>query len=198
MKIKNTRELRLRAAAHTKLDHVKQGTYGRVRCNGHAEYKGCAVGCLSTPHRKRDLLKFAKEVFASSPWLSKQEGAWVEVRGIGYSQREALAAEFGICERLGVMAEGFFEAQITHSEAIDFIRDFAYALPEGIDIDEEHCRAFLRREGLPEGGPYGLLQDAVRVPRNPARTRELTEGFLQWLRAGARVSKMPRREAVAA
>lgn len=128
MKIKNVKELQLRANAHARLDHYRQGTYGSGKTNGHTEYRGCAVGCLATPHRKDDLRDFIIT-------HGKKRGDWYEVNFAGPEQREMIEGEFGICEDLIVVAEGFFEAQPTHGGAIEFVKRFSHSLNEGSDFD---------------------------------------------------------------
>lgn len=194
MKIKNTPEIRLRADAHAKADHVKQGTYGRGKVNGLAGYRGCAVGCLSTPHRRRDLLKFLRE--QATKVVDFKKGKWFDFEGYGNQQRRLLAEEFGICNELAVIAEGCFESQVTNAEAIDFVRDFAHALPEGVDVRDRNCAAFLRSQGLRRVRSYNNIIDAVapfQVTNKRAskaerqRVEDFTTAFLAWLRNGCRV-----------
>lgn len=192
MKIKNTKELRLRANSHARNDHIRQGTYGDGSINGKAEFKGCAVGCLSTPHRKWELFNWIKAK------LTGRKYRW------SMSRSEALAGlrdEFGITERLAVVAEACFEGKGTHGAAINFVRDFAHACPEGADIQDRHVEAFLRRQGLSKtearDGRYatlierlvGLHPEAVghldyyeRKPLKDEGMEEFTLKFLDWLR----------------
>lgn len=212
MRIKNTRELRLRANAHARLDHVKQRTYGQAKVNGQAEYKGCAVGCLSTPHRKPDLIAFLR----SKVHGALSFGGWVAFDGSGNPQRDALARDFGICAALAVVAEGFFEAQPKHGAAIEFIRDFAHALPEGADVRPDDVRAWLKAQriviltrGASFTGPtssrarFGVQTisylDVMRGAKGAGKGRVAdrvganTAAFLTWLRDGA---PRPRHRAV--
>ncbi len=141
MKTKNTKELRLRAAAHARADHVKQGTYGRGYTNGHTEYKGCAIGCLTTPHRKRDLITFIKS-FRFYDEINYSVDTYTD----SIELRKQLSREFGLCKQLVYLAEAFFEAQTTHGAAINFVRDFGAAVPEGKKFTPKQCNKFC--EGL--------------------------------------------------
>lgn len=183
MKIHNTHELRLRARSHAKNDHILQGTYGEGKANGEVEFKGCAIGCLSTPHRKPELRRFIRKYLHAGGWLEVDDR----------DQRAMLAKEFGICLSLARLAEGFFEAQPYHGQAINFVRDFAEALPEAANIRPVDCRRFARQFGVAESRwkrhgdiRFEEIEAAIIQPE------EQTEEFLSWLRAGGRVSKMER------
>lgn len=141
MKIKNTKELRLRANAHAKYDRTKQGTYGDASVNGHAEFKGCAIGCLSTPHRKSELRGFLRNIFggATDGWDSLE---YAKNSLDDEDQVELLSEEFGICPALARSAESLFEGCATHGEAIEFIPAFAKALPEGAEISRSSLMTF--------------------------------------------------------
>lgn len=133
MKIKNTRELILRARHHARHDHVRQGTYGEAHTNGTVrEYQGCAVGCLATPHRKRDLLSFIKSRFRKSMF---DHGTWHSPGP--ETLNRWIGEEFGIPKELMSWAEAEFEARLYHSEAIEFIPAFAEAVAtrEGERLD---------------------------------------------------------------
>lgn len=186
MKIKNTKELRLRANSHTKLDHIKQGTYGLVKLNGHPEYRGCAIGCLSTPHRKRDFLRFVKATIDTlrAEGVSIRKGRWQGFAD-GYKQRDALAKEFGITENLAIVAEACFEGQVKHGAAIEFIRDFAFALPEGADIQDRHVVAFLERRGVTVGWNLNYYDIKQHMMRSTGGIPQFTMDFLDWLRSRA-------------
>jgi hypothetical protein len=129
MKVHDTKELKLRARSHAKADHIQQGTYGNASANGKPTYEGCAVSCLATPHRLKDLTKYVKE---KGTYDSFDETYYVEFGG--EEQRKKVAKEFGINQKLMQVAEGFFEAQEYHGAAIEFVKDFACALNEGADI----------------------------------------------------------------
>jgi hypothetical protein len=140
MRIKNTQELVNRSRWHARHDHVKQGTYGKSKTNGVTEFQGCAIGCLATPHRKRDLKAFVKALRAK--FGDKNDGS---ITGLGYidegyvyeddlAQLKRLKSEFGIIPELARVAESIFEHLPTHSEAIEFIPAFAAALNEGANF----------------------------------------------------------------
>lgn len=130
-KIKNTRELVLRARGHARQDHIQQGTYGDASCNGHLEFKGCAIGCLATPHRQSELRAFIKRF----GWKDDDTGDWfLNEDNDSAKQVKRLKREFGICEPLARLAEGIFEGARTHGAAINVIPEFAAALPEGVNI----------------------------------------------------------------
>lgn len=126
MKIKNTTELVRRARWHARQDHVRQGTYGEIETNGKIDFEGCAIGCLATPHRQKDL------------WAAFRThgGMLTEVS----FQLETLEDDFGICNELARCAEAIFENFPYHGEAIEFIPRFAEALNEGAEIDEAMLR----------------------------------------------------------
>lgn len=137
-KIKNGRELVLRADSHAKFDRIKQGTYGNASVNGHATFKGCAIGCLSTPHRKRDLFAF----------LRKRRDEGEDLRDFDREpQVAALNREFGICEALTDLSEAIFEDFNKHGAAIEFIPRYARAVAacEGKRITDRQVREFRNR-----------------------------------------------------
>lgn len=140
--IRNTKTLRERAEWHAAKDHVMQGTYGRGDVNGKAEFKGCVIGCLATPHGDA-LVEYLRDN------LSIGEGIRLMSRG-DYSLTSDIYEQFGIEPELMRLAEDVFEGLSTHGAAINFVRDFVRALPEGAKIDAEdagHIRDRLR--GLP-------------------------------------------------
>lgn len=192
MKIKNTKELRLRAASHVRDDHVIQGTYGDVTRNGHVTFKGCAIGCLSTPHRKAEMLKF----------LEEHSGPYGGLSISNKDQRGLLATEFGINRALAMTAEGFFEAQLTHGAAIQFVKEFADSLVEGSELTPSDVLRWLKSnlkltglEANVEGNVtfYDEVDYALKhrgnEPLHPdseeleERVGSLTEKFLGWLRS---------------
>lgn len=185
MKIKNTRELRLRADAHARLGHIAQGTYGDVSANGDVEFKGCAVGCLSTPHRKRDLLAWLKDKVKAG-----EASEWADSYDYCVTQSAALKAlgeEFGITKRLAIVAEAAFEHQETHGQAIEFVREFAHALPEDVDIQDRHVEAFLRRVGFSKLGARRGSYDRVgtEAAAHAGSIEAFTDQFLSWVRSRA-------------
>ena len=124
MKLKNTAELRLRALAHAREDHIRQGTYGSGSVNGHANFEGCAITCLATPHRKGELREFLRGIFGD-------RGSTASFRAFGrdeFHQMRDLRRDFGIHASLARMAEALFESQPTHGAAINIIPRFANAL----------------------------------------------------------------------
>jgi hypothetical protein len=153
MKTKNIALFRRRANAHALAGHIAQGTYGEGRSNGITEYKGCFVGCLTTPHTKRSLRSFVKAKLkkyqnadSSQVFMGLNEG--------GSLLHQQLSSEFGLCKPLIVLIEAFFEAQRTHKQAINFIPDVAAALNEGADIRPAAVQAFVNELGL-RGRPMG-------------------------------------------
>lgn len=139
MKIKNTKELVLRADGHAKADRIKQGTYGSATVNGHAEFEGCAIGCLATPHRKADLRSFLRGFLGKTDAGARDPWGGVPVANEPFSLDEdmlikQLGKEFGICPALARVAESCFESYDTHGGAIEFIPRFARSLNEGAEI----------------------------------------------------------------
>lgn len=150
-KIKNTGELVLRAQAHARHDRIRQGTYGDASVNGHAEYKGCFIGCLSTPHRKRDLFSFLRK--------ARDEGSLEYFDD--HDQRLALHREFGICLELSYLCEAIFEGLPTHGAAIEFLPAFAKALApcEGKRITDAQVQKLRRRSENDTGDDYLPLDE---------------------------------------
>lgn len=201
MRTKNTHELRLRANAHARAGHVDKGTYGKAKINGHADYRGCAIACLAAPHRKRDLRRWLKAL--TNPFPDYPGWTMLESEQ-GQLHRDSLQKEFGLCGALISVVEGVFEAQPTHAEAIDFVRDFAHAVPEGVRISPREVRRFLESRGVPafsledpedawmtirreicrpNGSELGIAGSVyARRSREFARARAFTEEFLEWLR----------------
>jgi hypothetical protein len=172
-RIKNTRELVLRAQGHARSDHIKQGYYGESNCNGQVEFKGCAIGCLATPHRVSELRSFIKR-------LGSFDGDEWELSETGSDQIPRLRKEFGICTQLARCAEALFEGFTNHHDAIDFIPAFAKALNEGADIKPGEVRAAFNRLG---GSAF--LSHYTRVANADLGTSEaevLAPKFLAWLR----------------
>ena len=170
MKIKNTRELVLRAQGHARADHIKQGTYGQGAVNGHAEYQGCAIGCLSTPHRKGDL----------RAWL--RDNLWGPAASLTYvyqgsdAMTKQLADEFGISPQLARAAESLFEGFYTHGDAINFIPEFAKSLNEGADIQVPDLRKAWRAVG------GRRISRSSADLRSSVKAEEAAPKFLAWLR----------------
>ena len=164
MRIHDTEKLVARARSHARADHVMQGTYGRVRSNGKAQFEGCAVGCLSTPSYEEGLGEMMDNTVTA--WFATEVGqrhlqryhaghcsdVQIEFHALGYmqaqgistegllyidpeQQREDLAEEFGLTHSLVTLGEGLFESQPTHGQAIEFVRSFAEAMPEGGWVD---------------------------------------------------------------
>lgn len=162
MKIKNVALFRRRARAHAKAGHVTQGTYGSGKVNGHAEYKGCFVSCLATPHQKGALTKYIKDKLkaAKNPY---QEDPHTPLGGLFYlntngpAHKRIITKEFGLCPELLTVIEGFFEAQRTHGAAINFVPAVAAALNEGADIKPSAVQRFIQNElGLQENGRHWI------------------------------------------
>lgn len=179
MKIKNTHELRLRANSHARHDHVAQGTYGEASLNGHVVYKGCAIACLSTPHRQADLRSFLADWWDQACDRLNVDDGWM---------REQLAREFGITERLVLVAEGLFEAQPTHGAAINFVRDFAHALPEGADIKPATVSGWVERTLDIEGEWFDWDDITERAREDGRRPVTVTKDFLAFLRSQEKVA----------
>lgn len=170
MKIKNVALFRRRARAHAKAGHVAQGTYGSGKVNGHAEYKGCFVSCLATPHQKRALTKYIKDKLKRSK-NSYREHPDSPAAGLFYlgtggpTHKRIITKEFGLCPELLTVIEGFFEAQRTHGAAINFVPAVAAALNEGADIKPSVVQRFIQNElGLQENGAWipGRFNGLVR------------------------------------
>lgn len=161
-KIKNGRELVLRAQSHARHDHIKQGTYGDGSVNGHVEFKGCAVGCLSTPHRKRDLRNFLRSFTGGVPGNVSLDDRNAQVEG--------LRREFGITEALADLLEAIFEGIETHGAAIEFIPAAAKAIAacEGKNITDRQVAKFRKANDLGEVWSIGGLYDSDYDP-SPAK-----------------------------
>lgn len=183
MKVRNTRELVQRARGHARADHVKQGTYGRGAVNGHVVYKGCAIGCLSTPHRKPELRKFLRAVFGG-PKGTPNSLNHVEYFGRDeFAMLKDLGAEFGIDPTLARCAEAIFERLPTHGEAIDFIPAFASALNEGASFTQRKL-AKVWPEIIGRSVGVDETPDEYNVPW-PSQfvARDARDRFLEYLRS---------------
>jgi hypothetical protein len=186
-KIKNKKELVLRAQGHARHDRVAQGTYGNGKVNGHADYRGCAIGCLSTPHRKADLRAWLME------HLSKATYAYVDAAGnkeVGIQDihmLNVLERDFGIGWEVARVAEAIFEALPTHGAAIEFIPAFAKALPEGVEIDGELVREWWEENATDPEWREPLMADEVNTPATHD-AYGLADEFLGWLSAYAEVT----------
>lgn len=133
--IRNKRTLVRRTQWHADQDHVVQGTYGSGSCNGQAEFQGCAIGCMATPHTTKGLRAFIKRVGGMSHGL----GEW-SFHEEDDDQLPRITKEFGVSRALARVAETLFEAQPTHGAAINFIPKFARALPEGVKITDRQVQ----------------------------------------------------------
>lgn len=177
MRIKNTRELVLRAQAHARQDHVKQGTYGKARTNGKIEFQGCAISCLATPHRKRDLRQFilngVAEFRSGIRWRDGYQ------RFQGEKLVKLLGREFGITPQLAHAAETVFEGMQTHGDAINFIPEFAKALPEGVNISAREADRANRRAHATLDSGYDNYCDPIGDGKHDLRARD---ELLDWLR----------------
>ena len=170
MRLRNIRELQLRARWHAQLGHIEQGTYGNGEVNGHAEFRGCAVGCLSTPHTKNRLIEFLREHLTPYGGLDNE----------GQEQREALTDEFGITTELVSTVEAIFEAQPTHGAAIEFVPNFANALTEGAVITDENVAEWLSKHNLAAYEGWNPLYEELE-PEGDDYINELTGEFLEFV-----------------
>ena len=168
--IHDTKELRLRARGHHRADRICQGRYGDMEDRS---FRGCAIGCLGTPHRRDALRAFINKHFTFNSQWQDYSGEL----GAG-EQRQALQREFGIRLPLAHACEAFFEAQETNAAASNFLLHFAEALNEGAEIrrrdldrffkDNFGCRMPTRWRGIEE-----------LVEQNP---RPITAKFIAWIK----------------
>jgi hypothetical protein len=176
MKIKNTRELVLRAQGHARGDHIAQGTYGNVKANGKAEFKGCFIGCWATPHRQRELRSLWRR-------LRGQYGYIGPIAQAGYTLDDddlipLLKREFGICPEFARICEAIFEGIEKHGAAIAFLPAVAKALPEGKNITPRACHRFARAHGIDIHNPVHSMGHLNRDEADADRT---AEALLDWL-----------------
>lgn len=180
MKIKNTRELVLRAQAHARADHILQSTYGEGSVNGDEEYQGCAIGCLSTPHRRTELRAFLRQYLGEwRAWSGKKD-----ITLTSYQMTARLGEEFGICPELARAAEDVFERLDTHGAAIEWIPAFAKALVEGSSVTPAMMRAWAKRIEGPIGITINEVTcDAVSFAEGDLKDRAELVGLnlLDWL-----------------
>jgi hypothetical protein len=169
MIIKNTETLRKRADFHHEQDQIIQGDYGEAKTNGDIEYKGCAIGCLSTPNPTE------QPAFADFLKEHRPEGAlpgkWAVVNLDSEQMREILGEEFGICYNLTHLAENIFESIMGEQEAADFVKEFAYALRDGIVIDNDRVNDF--------------QEEKYWNKRSRRPWHAIKDDFLDWLKQGA-------------
>ncbi len=186
MRIKSKRELVLRAQGHARVDHIQQGTYGDATLNGHAEFKGCAIGCLATPHRKSELLRYLRTQRAQNGLVYGYDDVHGEMLHVALPSAgemvQRLRSEFGINEGLARAAESVFEGLETHGAAIEFIPAFAKALPEGVDVTPAMvARWWNANVGTAEYDNYGDRAWSFSMGYGPPE--EVAERFLGWLRS---------------
>lgn len=168
--LRNIHELQLRANWHAKQGHVMQGTYGDVSLNGHLDFRGCAVGCLSTPHRMSRLKTFLQKFMDSGGGLKHE----------GQGQRESLEKEFGLNYVMIACVEGLFEGQPTHGAAISFVRDFAHALREGAEITTQDIYTWQARAlGIREDG-WNEIHEALES-YEAEQVETVTTDFLDYV-----------------
>lgn len=174
MKIKNTRELVLRAQGHARADHIKQGTYGSSRTNGKTEFTGCAITCLAAPSRLADLRAWIKAV--------PREGFSMEDHDEHALIRQ-LGEEFGICESLARLVEIIFESLDFHGEAINFIPQFAKALVEGSSFTDYAVWNWAEKHGV-EPAHRGMWEIETDSYYDPVISiTDLRDQFLAWVSA---------------
>lgn len=135
-KIRNKAELVRRSRGHARLDHVKQGTYGLITANGQADFQGCAIGCLATPHTQRGIRGMLAKLGWSAIHHAKDGGFYEGSE----DQLDRLLSEFGIEPELARCAEAIFESLPYHGGAISFIPAFAEALPEGYNLTPKRIK----------------------------------------------------------
>lgn len=159
MRLKNMKELVLRARAHARADRIQQETYGLGTVNGKAEFKGCWIGCLSTPHRKRDLFPYLRAARergvekATAAAFPIPEGDLISYGLDNDEQRRLIREEFGINNGLLTVAESLFES-LSEDAARSFLVDFCVLLErlEGANFAEQATRnkfsTILKRAGV--------------------------------------------------
>lgn len=169
-----------------------QGTYGNGKTNGETEFQGCAVACLATPHRKDELRNYIIRHGVDYDG----SGTFVVQFG-GSGQRRRVAEQFGITERLMILAEGFFEGQTYHGAAINFVKDFACSLQEGADITPRMVNAWAEENLGTEIVDYedvrgalfeqlNLDEEGDEVMESPEYLKAIeqkTKLFLNWLKS---------------
>jgi hypothetical protein len=150
-----------------------QGTYGNVYLNGKAEFQGCAVGCLSTPHTQNRMYAFLKEHLSYGG-----NSGGLDHEGLG--QRESLTEDFGLNPTLIAVVEALFECQPTHGAAIEFVPQFANALHEGAEINDDAVLEWLDHRELPVVSEWNPIHDEIEYA-DPEFIENATSEFLEFV-----------------
>lgn len=184
MLTKNIPELRNRADFHRKWDNITGGTYGspRLDAEGRVRVGGCAVGCLSTPHRGRDIYAQIAEgrlsrIFTGGElYFSPTDPD--SARSI--TQHQRLTEDFGLNSRLIRAIEGLFESQGSPEAKSKFLHTTAHAIPDGVQITCADVDAFT---GEHIGVTSGKAEwDEVCHAVERRNVRQITKAFHKWLR----------------
>lgn len=190
MRIRRKAQLVERAEIHRDADRFTASFYvGEV--DG-AEFKGCEIGCLATPHQEAARLRFFDR-------FRDRTRRWREVEIPTAVMVRRIERDFGVCEGLQRVAEQLLFSYDEGPQRLGgFVVRFVKALPEGVDVDNERVVAWCESRG----GAWDASVDAQDLSGmrfgaeciGPDGTVE-AEAFLSWLRRGA---PRPRRKAVAA
>lgn len=181
MRLKNLATLRERAAWHTAQDHVRQQTYGNGQTNGHTEFHACAIGCLAHPHTLPELSEMMRDRGFE---YEDNRGVLVFSYAADYSEGliDDIEDEFGVCAGLLRIAEAIFEHLPFHGGAIEWVAEFANALPEGADIDDLDAQMFWEDRGNEMDTSYDAFCAVWAFDPDVEDTRD---AFVEWLKARA-------------
>lgn len=177
MKIKNKKELILRARSNVREDELVNDFYAE-RVGGQKKARVCGIGCLSLPHRKAERI-----------------AAYLDP-GYDYGnpvhETNKLAEDFGITGSLLTLLESLF-VQINQAggekAAGEFINGFVKRLPEGANITRVNVQAFLGYAGVQyEWWPRSLHSEyrELEISRIIG-ANEVRDKLFAWLENGGRV-----------
>lgn len=175
MKIKNKKELILRAKGNVRVDQLVNDSYINKRGR---EPKVCGIGCLALPHRKREQAAFFENLF------SKIVG--------GARCKDLLEEEFGISRALANLLESLFVGANRKGEAGAFIIGFAEHIPEGVSIDRENVLAFCHAVGI-SADTHGLDRKTADI--SWVYDNRYKDALFAWFDNGARVKGISLKEA---
>lgn len=182
--IRNKAELVRRAEYHRREDRFVQGTYSDFMGNGDVKFKGCAIGCLATPHTQSGLRKLFETLLPEG----RRRLGIAHAEENAHTQLKRLRAEFGVSVALARLMEDVFERETDNDRAANATVRMVRALPEGVDIRGQDVKRFVEAHGgmatgwrRPLGRGYAAMID-WSVESGEADPIEVKD-VVRWLRS---------------
>jgi hypothetical protein len=137
-KKKRKKKIVKRAKVHKNMGRIKQGTYGdfEVVAAGTAEFRGCAVGCLTQPISKSTIVDGFTDEWELNRFMKQigHKGAIAQTeRKMGGNPYSKLEEKFNFSEELSRVIDAVFE-QLSPQEAKEWPLRIVEAIPVGADI----------------------------------------------------------------